>query len=208
MTDKPRSVLVLFAHPSQGRSEANSPLFKAVSSIEGVTSVDLYAEYPTYHIDIEKEQKRLLKHDVVIFQFPMFWYSTPSILKEWMDLVLEYGFAYGEGGIALHGKILLCAMTAGGREEAYCQQGYNHFSVRELLRPIEQTASLVGMTYVPPFPLFGSRTAKEEGRLDAHTRDYVDLVQALVERRFDVEQSQPLSKISLSLNELITGREV
>ncbi len=88
-------VLVLFAHPSQHRSEANKPLFEQAKRIEGVTCVDLYAEYPTFKINIDREQKRLLDHDIIIFQFPLYWYSTPAILKEWQDLVLEYGFAYG-----------------------------------------------------------------------------------------------------------------
>ncbi|MFD2178470.1 NAD(P)H-dependent oxidoreductase [Veronia pacifica] len=206
MTNTNRKVLILFAHPSQGRSEANYPLYRAAATLSNVTVVDLYAEYPTYHIDIEREQRRLLDHDVVIFQFPLFWYSTPSILKEWMDLVLEYGFAYGEGGIALHGKILLCAITAGGREEAYCKQGMNHFTVRELLRPIEQTANLIGMTYVPPFALFGSRSARDEGRLNSHTTNYIDLVNALIERRFDITKSRDYDKLNNKLDELIMGR--
>ena len=95
-------VLVLYAHPSQRRSEVNQPLFKACQAVEGVTAVDLYYEYPTYNINIDREQQRLLDHDVIVFQFPLYWYSTPSILKEWQDLVLEYGFAYGHDGTALH----------------------------------------------------------------------------------------------------------
>ena len=53
----------------------------------------------------------LLDHDVVLFQFPLFWYSTPSILKEWQDLVLEHGFAYGAEGDALDGKRMMIAVT-------------------------------------------------------------------------------------------------
>lgn len=74
-------VLVLFAHPSQHRSEANKPLFEQAKRIDGVTCVDLYAEYPTFKINIDREQKRLLDHDIIIFQFPLYWYSTPAILK-------------------------------------------------------------------------------------------------------------------------------
>lgn len=99
-----KKVLVLYAHPSQHRSEVNQPLFEAAGEIDGVTPVDLYGEYPSFNINIEREQRRLIEHDVVIFQFPLFWYSTPAILKEWQDLVLEYGFAYGREGKALHGK--------------------------------------------------------------------------------------------------------
>lgn len=53
-------ILILLAHPSLHRSEVNQPLAKASSLLEGVTLVDLYAEYPTFDIDIEKEQARLI----------------------------------------------------------------------------------------------------------------------------------------------------
>ncbi len=81
-----RRILVLFAHPSLERSEVNRPLAQATSRIEGVALVDLYAEYPDLAIDMDREQMRLRRHDVVVFMHPLYWYSTPSILKEWQDL--------------------------------------------------------------------------------------------------------------------------
>ena len=98
-----RRVLLLLAHPSLDRSEVNRPMADAVAGIDGITLVDLYAEYPDFQIDIDREQQRLLEHDVIVFQHPLYWYSTPAILKEWQDLVLEHGFAYGSGGTALQG---------------------------------------------------------------------------------------------------------
>ena len=184
-----RSILILFAHPSQRRSEVNWPLFEASRQLEGITAVDLYAEYPTFRIDIEKEQDRLKNHDVIIFMFPVYWYSTPSILKEWQDLVLEYGFAYGKNGTALNGKLFLTAVTAGGAEKAYQSEGYNHFTLRELLRPLEQTASLTGMTYLPPYALFGARTAVDEGRLAEHITHWQRFLQALRDDNVDIEHA-------------------
>ena len=144
-----------------------------------MTFADLYADYPDFQIDIDREQARLLEHDVIVFMHPLYWYSTPAILKEWQDLVLEHGFAYWAGGAALHGKIFLDALTAGGAEAAYCAEGYNYFSIRELLHPLEQTAALCGMLYLPPFALFEARTAVDEGRDDAHVADWVRVLEAL-----------------------------
>jgi putative NADPH-quinone reductase len=172
-------ILVLFAHPSLERSEVNSVMLSASRSMDGVTLVDLYAEYPTLRIDIDREQQRLRAHDVIVFMFPLFWYSTPAMLKEWQDLVLEYGFAYGHEGTTLHGKWFLCALTAGGRETAYRDQGYNHYTIRELLRPLEQTAVLCGMRWLPPFALFGARSAVEEGRVGDHVRQWRDVLARL-----------------------------
>jgi len=118
---------------------------KIASGVDGVTFADRYAQYPKLDIDIDVEQDRLLKHDVIIFQFPIHWYSTPSILKEWQDLVLEYGFAYGHTGDKLAGKVFLPVITAGGPDHAYTEQGSNHFRLRALLSPLEQTANLCRM---------------------------------------------------------------
>ena len=178
-------ILILFAHPSQHRSEANLPLVDASKTVDDVSVVDLYAEYPDYCIDIDREQQRLREHDIVVFMFPLYWYSTPSILKEWQDLVLEYGFAYGHDGRELQGKRLLCAITAGGSEHAYRANGYNHYSIRELLRPIEQTATLCGMVYLPPYALFGSRTALEEGKIDAHVDHWLQILDCLRQDQID-----------------------
>ncbi|GLP95473.1 NAD(P)H-dependent oxidoreductase [Paraferrimonas sedimenticola] len=193
-------LLILFAHPNQARSEVNRPLYAASQQFDQVTCVDLYREYPTFRIDVDKEQRRLLEHDTIVFMFPLYWYSTPAILKEWQDLVLEYGFAYGRDGKALHGKRFFCAITAGGAEKAYRADGYNHFTLEQLLQPLQQTAQLCGMEYWPPYAIYSSRTAQEEGRIQRH----VDHWQLLLKRilRGDVDQGS-LNGIT-HLNELIT----
>lgn len=197
-----KKVLILFAHPSQHRSEVNTPLFKEAQKIEGVTCVNLYGEYPRFDINIDREQQRLREHDVVIFQFPLYWYSTPAILKEW-QVVLEYGFAYGTDGTALQGKTMLCVLSAGGKEEAYKAEGYNHFTIRQLLAPIEQMSALTGMNYIAPLAMFGARTADEEGRIPRHVERYKSLLTALVEDRLDVEAAASLIKLNSALPELI-----
>lgn len=203
MVTNHRRILILLAHPSLERSEVNLPMMNAVEALEGVTLVDLYAEYPDFQIDIEKEQQRLTDNDIVIFQHPLYWYSTPSILKEWQDLVLEYGFAYGHGGHALKGKLFFSALTAGGTEAAYRAEGYNHFTIRELLHPIEQTASLTGMHYLPPFALFGARTAVEEHRLQKHVQDWIRLLNALKNDQIDIPTAKKLPMLSGNLDILI-----
>lgn len=200
-----RRILILFAHPSVDRSEVNRPLAHAASRVDGVTLVDLYAEYPNFQIDIDREQQRLLTHDVIVFQHPLYWYSTPAILKEWQDLVLEHGFAYGSTGTALHGKIFLNALTAGGLEAAYRADGYNHFTIRELLHPLEQTAALCGMVYLPPFALFGARTAVEEGRISGHIAEWVRVLEALRDDRLDIAAARNLPKLNNDLDAIIKG---
>ncbi|WP_211236274.1 NAD(P)H-dependent oxidoreductase [Aliagarivorans marinus] len=196
-------VLLLFAHPSQDRSEINRPLFKEAKKIAGVTAVDLYAEYPSFRINVDREQQRLREHQVVIFMFPLYWYSTPAILKEWQDLVLEYGFAYGSEGKELQGKTFLCSLTAGGAASAYRKGGYNHYQIWELLRPLEQTANLTGMHYLPPFALFGSRTAVDEGRLPEHIQHWRSLLEALVSDSLAIEHVAPNELLNHQLEQII-----
>jgi glutathione-regulated potassium-efflux system ancillary protein KefG len=146
-----RRILVLFAHPVLERSRVNRRLLSAVRDVPGVTVHDLYDVYPTLYIDAKREQRLLLDHDVVVFQHPFYWYSTPAILKEWQDLVLEHGWAYGRGGTQLRGKITMNAITTGGPAAAYRRDGYNRFTIRELLAPWDQTAHLCGMRFLAPF---------------------------------------------------------
>ena len=202
-----RKVLVLFAHPSPDRSEVNWPMMQATAGVEGVTLVDLYAEYPDFRIDVDREQQRLLDHDVLVFQHPLYWYSTPAILKEWQDLVLEHGFAYGSGGNKLHGKVFLDALTAGGLEAAYRAEGYNHFTIGQLLQPLQQTADLCGMTWLPPFALFGARLAVEENRVGQHVADWVRTLEALRDGRLDLRRAREYAKLNDCLDIVIGGGE-
>jgi glutathione-regulated potassium-efflux system ancillary protein KefG len=156
-------VLILFAHPSLQTSRIHTRLLGGVSGVPGVTLRDLYQLYPEFDVDVEAEQGLLASHDVVIWQHPFYWYSVPPLLKQWIDLVLEHGWAYGSGGTALHGKDLLSVISAGGPSEAYRAGGYNRFTFREFLRPLEQTAALCGMRYLPPWVVSGTHRIPDEG---------------------------------------------
>jgi glutathione-regulated potassium-efflux system ancillary protein KefG len=201
-----KKILILFAHPSQSRSDINVPLFQA-SRGDSVTCVDLYAEYPNYRIDVDKEQERLLAHDVIIFMFPMYWFSTPALLKEWQDLVLEYGFAYGHEGVALKGKQLLCAISTGGAKKSYQCDGINHYTIQQLLQPLEQTAYLCGMEYLPPFVLFGARTAVEEDRLTAHIELWQSVLQQLANAELTASQFSQEDLLSHCEHNLVAGEK-
>ena len=179
-----RRILVLLAHPSLDRSEVNRPMVDAVHGLDGVTLVDLYAEYPDFQIDIDREQARLLVHDVIVFQHPLYWYSTPAILKEWQDLVLKHGFAYGHDGTALQGKMMMSAISAGGGDAAYRKDGMNRFTIAELLRPFEQTAALCGMRWLPPFVVHGTLLLEADA-LAGHAEDYRRVLTALRDGQID-----------------------
>lgn len=174
-------------------------------NVDGITFVDLYAEYPRNNIDIDKEQQRLLDHDVILFQFPLFWYSTPSLIKEWQDLVLEHGFAYGTGGDSLAGKRMMLAITAAGPEDAYTKSGYQHFPLRTFLTPLEQTAGLCQMKFTPPYVLYASLRAPKEGRVEPHADGYRALLEAIRDDRFNFEKVAAMDVLSFETLPIVEG---
>ena len=113
------------------------------------------AETGTLAADIQTELDKLLWADLVIFSFPIYWFSMPAIMKGWIDRVLVSGICYGgkrfydQGG--LKGKKALLALTTGGRPHMFADNGI-HGPINEMLRPILRgTLAYTGMTVLPPF---------------------------------------------------------
>src|SRR5512145_2947646 len=124
-----KNILILLAHPRLEKSRVNAALLRAVPRIPGITVRDLYEEYPDFGVDVKREKDLLLGHDIIVWHHPFFWYSSPPLLKAWIDTVLEVGWAYGPGGVALKGKVAFNAITSGGPREAYSHEGRNRFTV-------------------------------------------------------------------------------
>lgn len=203
-----RRVLVLFAHPVLERSRVNRRLVEALRDVDGVTVHDLYEAYPTFAIDVAHEQRLLLAHDAFVFQHPFYWYSVPAILKEWQDLVLEHGWAYGAGGTNLRDKITLNAVTTGGPAQAYRNGGYNRFTVRELLAPWEQTAHLCGMRYLAPFTVHAALRVAADDDLAQRREDYRRLIVALRDGRLDLDRAATGENLAEELDAVMSPREV
>jgi glutathione-regulated potassium-efflux system ancillary protein KefG len=200
-----RKILVLFAHPVLERSRVNRRLVEAIRDLEGVKIHDLYEEYPTFAIDVAREQALLLDHDVIVFQHPFYWYSCPSVLKEWQDLVLAHGWAYGEGGTQLRGKITLNAITTGGPATAYRAGGYNRFTVRQLLAPWDQTAHLCGMRFLAPFVVHASLRVTGDRDVAEHRESYRRLIEALVQDRIDLDRAARADNLAEELDAIGKG---
>ena len=199
----PRRVLVIFAHPVLERSQVNRRLIAAARAVKGVTVHDLYEEYPTLHIAVKREQGLLLEHDAIVFQHPFYWYSAPALVKEWQDLVLEYGWAYGKGGDKLKGKVTLNAVSTGGPHFAYRKDGYNRFTMRELLAPFDQTAHLCGMKFIAPFVVHASLKVETDEHMAPYNAAYRRLLEALRDDTLDIERAMKVETVNDVLDELI-----
>jgi glutathione-regulated potassium-efflux system ancillary protein KefF len=170
-------------HPAQEHSRVTRRLLHGLAAGAGdATSArvelrDLYALYPDYFIDIAAEQSALARAKLVVWLHPVHWYSMPPLLKLWLDEVLAFGWAYGPGGTALHGKDLWLVASTGGPQESYHPAGYNRYFFDAYLPPYEQTARLTGMRWLPPLVLHGAHRV-EEAALDAHAALFVQRLRA------------------------------
>ncbi|WP_234736749.1 glutathione-regulated potassium-efflux system oxidoreductase KefF [Tellurirhabdus bombi] len=183
------SILILFAHPALEKSRANQILLRACREVESVTVNDLYEQYPDFDIDVDREQQLLIDHDYIILQHPFYWYSSPAMIKQWEDLVLEHGWAYGREGKALIGKKMLNVLTTGGPKGAYQEEGLNRFTMRQLLAPFDQTAHLCKMIYLPPFVIHGThRLSLNE--IKQYAARYQRLLTLLANDELDLEEAR------------------
>ncbi|QOZ77666.1 flavodoxin family protein [Bradyrhizobium sp. CCBAU 53351] len=122
--------------------------------------------------DVKAEIEKLLWADVLILQFPLWWFSMPAILKGWVDRVFAYGFAYGVGEHSdkrwgdrygdgtLKGKRAMLVVTAGGWEEHYSDRGVNG-PIDDLLFPINH-----GILYYPGYEVLPPFVVYRVDRLD------------------------------------------
>lgn len=184
----PNRILILFAHPLFEKSNANIALVNNIPDSPHITFHDLYQEYPDFDIDIKREQELLMLHDIIIWHHPMYWYSCPPLLKQWIDLVLEHGWAYGREGLALKDKLLLQVITTGGRKENYSSLGRDRFTIMQLLEPFCQTARVCNMIYLPPFVVHGTHSMDIDG-FEEHGRLYNLLLEYLENKEINSHEA-------------------
>lgn len=196
-------ILILYAHPTPRRSSINRVLKNAVTDITGVTVHDLYANYPNFLIDIKREQQLCLENDIIIFQHPFYWYSFPAIMKEWCDLVLEHGWAYGSETTTLAGKTLIHAITAGGDDKSYSKKGSNCYTIDELLRPRQATARLCSMEWLPPFAILGVHRGIPQATIDMHAQTYRKLLLALRDNRINIKKATKAKFLNENIDKII-----
>ena len=142
------NVLIVSGHPRLGDdSLANKTIVEELTSLIPGAVVDQLDElYPDYRIDVAAEQAKLAAADVIVLQYPLWWYGWPSLLQKWVEDVFVRGFSHGSTGTALHGKKLVVSVA---------------------------TSALVGLEFVGSVPLYGVSYANrtdEAARAEMVTR--------------------------------------
>lgn len=141
-----KRILIVSGHTDLNQSFANRIILDKLQSILPQAEFALLDKlYPDFRIDVSAEQQRLTGADVIVLQFPFFWYGMPSLMKKWMEDVFVHGFSHGSTGDKLHGKKLLLSFTSGAPEEMYQHGGLQNYTIEEFMPAFKQFAVLCGM---------------------------------------------------------------
>lgn len=142
-------ILVVSGHTDlNNNSFANKIILKRLVEIMPEAEyLYLDSEYPDFKFDVAKEQDRLRAADIIVLQFPFFWYGVPSLMHKWMEDVFVHGFSHGSKGKALVGKKLLLSFTSGAPEEMYQAGGVQGYPVDDFIVPLKQFARACGMEF-------------------------------------------------------------
>lgn len=141
-------IVVIGAHPDYQKSIANRAVLDEFQKLVPEAEIVKLAElYPNFVIDASKEQQRLQPAEMIIFEYPFWWYSAPSLLHRYLEQVFLHGWAYGSQTKALEGKNLTLSFTIGGAQSEYeRREGVMH-TIEQFLPAMLATAHFTGMIY-------------------------------------------------------------
>lgn len=184
-----KNILVISGHTDLSASVANKTILEEIAKeLPEARIVKLDELYPDYKIDVPAEQQKLIWADIVVFQFPLFWYSAPSILERWMEETFQHGFSHGSTGDRLKGKKLILSFTTGAPEAMYRKEGPVGYTIEDFLDCYKATCRLTRMDYVGSIYTCGvsysMRTkpelVEEQKRLSkAHAERLIKLIETL-----------------------------
>lgn len=143
-----KNILIISGHTDLKHSVANKTILETLHTLLPEAEVAQLDElYPDFRIDTEAEQQRLLRADIIVLQYPLFWYTAPSILHRWIEETFVHGFSHGNAGDKLKGKKLVLSFTAGAPEEIYRQKETTGFELEDLLLPYKAMCHLTQLEY-------------------------------------------------------------
>lgn len=148
--------LVVLAHPHVANSSTVAFFKTAVEDEANVTWHELVPPF-----NLEREHQLLSSADRIIFQFPLYWYSAPAILKQWLDVVWNTTLTSNH---LVKGRELGIVVTAAHAAGAFQPGASQQFTIAELLRPYQALAHATGMKYLPPFPVYQFAQQSDEDR--------------------------------------------
>lgn len=160
-----KKTIIIFGHPNLAKSRINKVVLEQIKQdYKGASEADLKihdvgALYGNKKFNeafgLEKDRAMIENYERVIFQFPVFWYGVPPVLKQYIDELLAYDWAYGARQ-ALKDKEFAVIATYGGPIDAYTHNGHNKRTAEETLQSLWQLANFAGMKWIAPFGIHGA----------------------------------------------------
>jgi putative NADPH-quinone reductase len=186
---KTSKTLVIVTHPDIDKSSVNKRWLEELEKNQDIVTIhQLNKNYPDNVIDVAAEQRLLLSHDNIIFQFPFYWFSTPPLLKKWLDDVLVRGFAYGSGETErkLTGKRMGLAVSTGIKAVDYDRNGRYAFTLEELVRPLQLTIKYISAKPLPIFAFYGAEYEYSTEDLELSAAQYQQYIKQISVESYDV----------------------
>ena len=146
------NTLIIMSHPDVAQSTSQQFLLAAIKGEEQIQIRHLesiLAKQEDNHFDKTIEQAFLQEVDKIIFQFPLYWYQCPSVMKQWMDEVLTLNLSQKDTK-----KEFGIVVTVGAKKDRYTAGGSVGFGIEELLRPYQALANQLGWIYQTPFVIY------------------------------------------------------
>ncbi|WP_448607353.1 NAD(P)H-dependent oxidoreductase [Paenimyroides ceti] len=171
--------LIIVTHPNLNTSKVNKRFVGELEKYSDKYQIHkLYELYPTGIINVDEEQKLIEKFDKIVFQFPVYWYNCPPLLKKWFDEVLVYGWAYGSA-YKLKGKRIGLCLSTNGNEEDYLPNGKHKFTLAELTNSFIASFNYIQADYQSFFAFYGSQFNVIRKRLEDETKQYLAFIDNL-----------------------------
>ncbi len=165
--------LIIVTHPDLKNSKINRSWLREFNKYPNDFIIhSLYNKYPNLNFDITAEQELLLKHQEIIFQFPLHWFSTPFALKQYIDQVLTYGWAFGPNGDKIKGKKISFAISTGGKKDSY--ESINAISVSNLLNDFKLSFQYCGCLIDELHIFYGAMFNPSEQSILENTEEYLN----------------------------------
>lgn len=135
----------------------------------------LAEESDSFSPDIQREQARVAKADMMIFFFPLWWGGPPAIVKGWFERVMSYGFGYVDGARydrgLFRGRSALVCVPVGGTSERFSAEG-TYGEIRQVLWPFQHCAlKYMGLTILDDFIAYAAPRVDQAQR-ETYLRDW------------------------------------
>lgn len=171
-----KKTIVIVAHPNLEKSVVNRYW---ANELVGKVSLRYLSEVAPLDkpLDIKQEQAVLEQYDRIIFQFPLYWYGAPALLKRWLDEIMTFGWAYGPEGDKLEGKELGVAVSCGGKEEEFSSSGYQLYTLSDYMKQYEGVAAFIRAKWIGVHTIYNTFGADIRERLITNSKQYLAFIE-------------------------------